>query len=202
MKSKIKVYNSDRGYDLAAKDYDKKEPYLNSFERKQLFPALPNIKGKKVLDVGAGTGRLTLELYKLGAEVTALDVSEKMLQELKKKNKNIETVVGDAENLPFPDNTFDMVTAAFLIVHLKDPIRFFDEAYRVLKNDGFFLVTNINQKDPPRIKTKEGEIVIESFYHRPEKIREIIESLAFGIEKEIFVKEHDNWINQILICKK
>ena len=199
---KIKVFDSEKGYNLAAKEYDKRKTYLDSFEKKQLLPLLGDIAHKKILDVGAGTGRLSVELQKLGAEVTALDVSEEMLGELKRKNKNIETVVGDAEKLQFENETFDIVVAAFLIVHLKDPTRFFDEVYRVLKNGGKFLVTNINQKDPPKIKTSAGEIVIESFYHRPEKVRGILESLAFGIEKEVIVKEGEVWINQIVLARK
>ncbi len=87
-------------------------------------------------------------------------------------------------------------------MHLKNPTRFFDEVYRVLKNDGYFLVTNINQKDPPKIKVHNHEFVVESFYHRPEEIKEILESLAFGIEKELFIKENDVWVNQLLLCKK
>ncbi len=199
---KIKVFDSAKGYNLAAKEYDKRQAYLDSFEKNQLLPLLGDVAGKKILDVGAGTGRLSVELQKLGAEVTALDVSEVMLQELHRKNKNIGIVVGDAEKMPFGSEAFDIVVAAFLIVHLKNPERFFDEAYRVLKNGGKFLVTNINQKDPPKIHTKEGEVVIESFYHRPEKVREILGSLAFGIEKEVFVKENDVWVNQIILARK
>lgn len=200
--SKIQVYNSAQGYNLAAKEYDKKIDYLNSFENKQAIPLLGDIAGKKVLDVGAGTGRFTFMLREQRAEVTALDVSEKMLEEIGRKNKHIQTIVGDAENLPFKDGEFDVVTAAFLIVHLKNPTRFFDEVYRALKSDGLFLVTNINQKDPPKVKTKEGEVVIESFYHRPEQVREQLESLAFSIEKEVFVKEGETWVNQIILAKK
>lgn len=199
---KIKVYDSTAGYDLAAENYDKKEAYLNSFEKRQFLPLLGDIKGKKVLDVGAGTGRFSIILQAAGADVTAMDVSEKMLAKLSKKNKKIKTVVGDAENMPFEDNSFDMVTAAFLIVHLKDPTRFLDEAYRILKNGGLLAISNINQKDPPKVKTPAGEIVIESFYHRPEKIREILDSLAFGMEKEIFVKEKEVWVNQIILAGK
>ena len=113
----------------------------------------------------------------------------------------IQTVVGDAESLPFENDSFDIVTAAFLIAHLKDPIRFFDEVYRVLKDGGIFVFTNINQKDPPLVKTKDGEIIIESFYHRPEKIKEILESLAFSVE-EVFIKEKEVWVNQIILAKK
>jgi ubiquinone/menaquinone biosynthesis C-methylase UbiE len=199
---RIKVYDSEEGYNLAAREYDKREAYLSSFEKNKLVPLLGDLKEKNILDVGAGTGRLSVSFVGAGAQVTALDISEGMLTELAKKNNKIKTVVGDAENLPFEKETFDVVTAAFLIVHLKNPTRFFDEVYRVLKDGGFFLVTNINQKDPPKIKAHNHEFVVESFYHRPEKIKEILESLAFGIEKEIFVKENDVWVNQIILAKK
>jgi ubiquinone/menaquinone biosynthesis C-methylase UbiE len=194
--------SSTAGYNLAAADYNKKEKYLNSFEKDKLIPLLGDVKGKTILDVGAGTGRAAAPLAKMGAEVTALDVSEQMLKELKKKNSKIKTVVGDAESLPFPDKSFDAVVAVFLIVHLKDPARFFDEAYRVLKDGGMLVVSNINQKEPPEVKTSVGVIKIESYYHRPEKIREILESLAYDIKNEIFVKENDVWVNQIIAAQK
>lgn len=199
---KPKFLSSEEGYNLAAAVYDENENYLNSFEQGELIPLLAGIADKKVLDVGAGTGRLSVSLASRGAKVTALDLSPKMLEKIKRKNKQITTVVGDAENLPFKNDAFDIVTAAFLVVHLKDPARFFDEVYRVLKDGGLFLVTNINQKHPPEVKTKEGQIIIESFYHRPEKIREILESLAFKIEEEVFVKEKDVWVNQIILARK
>lgn len=193
--------SSSCGYDLAAPDYDQKEKYLSSFEKGQLQPLFANLGGKKVLDVGAGTGRLVGELIKRGAKVTALDVSTEMLLVLKKKFQ-IEAVVGDAEALPFPEGTFDWVVATFLIVHLKNPRHFFDQAYRVLKPGGKLLVTNINQKEPPEVKTKEGNIKIESYYHRPQRVREILEELAFGIEEEIFIEEGEEWVNQIIVARK
>lgn len=187
---------------MAAKYYDDKKKYLNSFEQNKILPFLADVTNKNILDIGAGTGRLSVALAARGARVTALDVSQNMLGLVKKKNSKIITVVGDAESLPFENETFNIVMAAFLIVHLKDPARFFDEVYRVLKDGGIFVVTNINQKEAPLVKTDEGEIKIESFYHRPEKIRETLESLAFKIEREIFVKEKEVWVNQILVARK
>ncbi|MEK7131864.1 MAG: class I SAM-dependent methyltransferase [Patescibacteria group bacterium] len=202
MSKKTKVLSSEVGYNLAVDVYDENENYLNSFEQGEFIPLLGALADKKILDVGAGTGRLSLPMANRGAQVTALDVSSKMLELVKKKNSKIITVVGDAESLPFEKEAFDIVTAAFLIVHLKDPTRFFDEAYRVLKDGGILAVTNINQKDPPRVKTKTDQIIIESFYHRPEKIKDILRSLAFKIEQEVFVKEKDVWINQIILARK
>ncbi|KKW42475.1 MAG: Methyltransferase type 11 [Candidatus Magasanikbacteria bacterium GW2011_GWA2_56_11] len=204
MPKRHRSHNSASGYDLASSVYDKKEGYLNSFEQGKAIPLLGHVAGREILDVGAGTGRLALPLALSGARVTALDISAGMLSVLARKDrgKHVRTVLGEAEALPFAGETFDAVTAAFVIVHLKDPRRFFDEAYRVLKNGGLFLITNINQKDPPEINTPEGNIVIESYYHRPERVREVLAKLAFSIEREETIRENGVWINQIILARK
>ena len=201
MKKKIKIFLSADGYDLASSVYDRRVDYLNSFEKGGLWPLLGDLKNKKVLDVGAGTGRLAIELSRRGAEVTALDVSPKMLEVLHHKNRRIKTIVASAEAMPFADESFDWVVAAFLIVHLDDPRCFFDEAYRVLKPGGRLLVTNINQKEPPEVKTKSEPIKIISYYHRPEKIRDLLAELAFGVEEKI-IEENGRWVCQILVGVK
>ena len=100
---KIKILPSEAGYNLAADVYDENENYLNSFEQGELIPLLGALADKKILDVGAGTGRLSLPMANRGAQVIALDVSPKMLELI--KNSKIETVVGDAESLPFKNET-------------------------------------------------------------------------------------------------
>ncbi len=204
MKKKVTLYQSKPGYDLVSSVYDTKENYLNSFEKRKLIPLLGEINNKKILDVGAGTGRISIQLAKHGGHVTSVDISSEMLNVLKNKAKHlsIETLVGDAESLPCTDSSFDIVVAAFLIVHLKNPKHFFNEVYRVLKDGGIFLVTNINQKNPPMIETPKGGVIIKSFYHRPDHIRTNLEDQAFAIEHEDMILENNVWINQIILARK
>src|SRR6185369_3013432 len=69
--------------------------------------------GDRVLDAGAGPGRFTLELLRLGAHVTALDISPGQLELLKARIPDVEAVVGDITDLShFPNDTFD-VTVCF-----------------------------------------------------------------------------------------
>lgn len=202
MSKKIEVLDSKKGYNLAAPKYDKNNAYLNSFEKEELWRMIGDVDNLDILDVGAGTGRVTVRLAHEGAHVTALDVSEEMLEVLIKKSHKIKTIVGDAEKLPCEDDSFDMIISTFVIVHLADPKRFFDEVYRVLRPDGVLIVTNINQKRPPEVETNNDPIIIDSYYHRPEAIIEKLEDLAFEIAEEKIVYEGDVWVNQIIKAVK
>ncbi len=194
---------SEEGYDLYAEFYDQKSAYLDSFEGHALLKMMKALKGKRVLDLGCGTGRIVPELLKTANEVVGLDTSKKMLEVAKKKFPNVEFVCGEAKALPFEDESFDAVVATFLIVHIPNPEICFEEVYRVLKPGGVFLVTNINQRKAPKLELKERrKIVIKSFYHLPQHVRKALEKSFFKIEKEDFVYEKEQWINQIILARK
>lgn len=200
---KKKVYDSARGYDLYASSYDESLAYLNSFEKGALEKLLGDLRGLKVLDLGCGTGRIIGMLKERGADVTALDISEEMIETVSRKFPDVECVVGDSENLPFADESFDIVLGLFWIVHLKDLRPSFDEVYRVLKDEGRFILSNINQKKAPKLKTKTGEeIVIESYYHMPKHVVEALEKSLFEVMRDEFIYEKDVWVNQILEGRK
>jgi ubiquinone/menaquinone biosynthesis C-methylase UbiE len=104
------------------------------------------IKGRpaRVLEIGCGTGRLTNHLAKkLGpyANVVAMDINPAMLEVAKQKVDagNIEFQVADAQNLPYPDNSFDFVVSQFSFMFLPEKQKGFNEAWRVLKPGGQFL---------------------------------------------------------------
>lgn len=126
--------------------------YYDKWEIKSLQKALPHsLAGKKALDIGCGTGRISLLLAKLGADVTSLDFSAVMLKHLKleaRKRKvasRITTIESPADKLPLNDNLFDIVTCFGLMEHLPPAIRrkTILEAFRVLKPNGkMFAVVN------------------------------------------------------------
>lgn len=191
------------GYSRYACTYDKTEKYWDSFEQHKLDGYFREAKGKKVLDAGAGTGRLSVRLQNAGAQVTALDISPEMLAILKKKRHIVETVEGDMEDMPFKDGTFDMVFSSLAIVHLKKIDKFLDECYRVLKDNGKLILINIHYRKPLVLSDKQGKYTITCYNHFPKHVREEAEKLAFGVEKEIIVDEGDRvWISQILELKK
>lgn len=191
------------GYNLYAEAYEKDHAYLDTFEGDVIFTLLGKIKGLKVLDVGCGAGRLTKFLRNEGAEVSVADISEEMIKIIGKKFPDVKAYQAGMDKLPFPDDTFDIVTAAFVIVHLETLEKSFEEIYRILKPGGFFIVTNVNQRKPPKLKTKEGEkIVIKSQYHRPEDVITALKDCFFEIEKEEFVYANGAWVNQIIKARK
>jgi ubiquinone/menaquinone biosynthesis C-methylase UbiE len=198
-----KLFLSKEGYDKYASLYDDKLDFLNSFEKGMIGEIVGDVSGKKVLDVGCGTGRLIQKLVEKGAVVTGADISSEMLKIAQRKFGQVEFVEADIEHLPFENDSFDVVVASFVIVHLKDLRKAFDEVYRVLKPGGSFIVTNVNQKKAPKLKTAtREEIVIISYYHIPEHVVSALKDALFNIQEEEFINENGIWINQIVKAVK
>lgn len=97
-------------------------------------------KDKKVLEVGVGDGIDHLELAKAGAILTGIDITPKSIELTKKNlefhNYSSNLLVADAENLPFDDNSFDVVYSFGVLHHTPDTQKAIDEIYRILKTQG------------------------------------------------------------------
>ncbi|MFH0838146.1 MAG: class I SAM-dependent methyltransferase [Patescibacteria group bacterium] len=192
-----------QGYARYAHEYDELEKFWDSFEQNKLDPYIAESAGKKVLDAGAGTGRVSLRLHAAGAEVTALDISPEMLAKLHQKEPGIEVVEGDMEDMPFEDEQFDMVFSSLALVHLKKVEPFLDEAYRVLKDGGLLVLVNIHYRKSMTLKDNQGKYTIEAYNHFPRHLTEAAEKLAFGVEKdEILTEGDDVWVSQVLVLQK
>jgi ubiquinone/menaquinone biosynthesis C-methylase UbiE len=90
----------------------------------------------RLLDVATGPGYVAAAAAERSADVVGLDFSQTMLGFARERVPGVEFVQGDARDLPFEDETFDAVTAAFLLLHLGSPERAVAEAARVLRPGG------------------------------------------------------------------
>ena len=117
------------------------EPYAIEVA-KRIDPSAVSI----ALEIAAGTGRVTRHIRErlpASAKLIASDISEEMLSEAKKKLSHlaVDWQMIDAQQLPFGDNSIDLVVCCFGYMFVPDKPKAFAEAYRVLKPGGLFLIT-------------------------------------------------------------
>ena len=99
--------------------------------------------GQTVLDLGTGTGVLPRNLYRYGARFVGVDIEEQQIVEARKlsalKGMDINYIVAAAEDVNFPDNSFDVVTACQSFIYFDQQL-IFPKIHRLLKNGGHFCI--------------------------------------------------------------
>ena len=104
-------------FDGVARGYDRTNAVLSvgnaGLWRAATGRAVDPQPGERILDIAAGTGTSAAALSKSGAKVIALDFSQGMVEEGRRRHPGLEFVQGDAEKLPFGDDEFDAVTISF-----------------------------------------------------------------------------------------
>lgn len=125
---------------------DTDEVYSNAGRVLRHLSKITTLAGKRVLEIGAGTGRDSFPLAEQGAAVVQLDYAENSLRILKRLAEEsklpVNIVGGDTFSLPFRDETFDVVFHQGLLEHFRKPVaeRLLQENIRVLKQGGLLLV--------------------------------------------------------------
>lgn len=143
-------------FDQVAKGYDRTNALLSggnsALWRIATVKALAITPGERVLDVAAGTGTSSKALQRAGANVVALDFSPGMVAEGRLRHPDIEFVEGDAEDLPFPSQSFDAVTISFGLRNVNNPQVALGEMYRVLKPGGRIVICEFSHPPAPLVK--------------------------------------------------
>ncbi len=136
-------------------------------ENRIILSSLGDIRGKKILDIGCGAGEAAVYFAKKGADVTAIDISERMLDVAKglakRYNVNINTKISSSDHIKFHDEIFDIVYAANLLHHvdIESSLR---EISRVLRKGGAFAawdpiahnpIINIYRKMATEVRTRD-----------------------------------------------
>lgn len=139
--------------------YDRIAPFYDLFEapmevmggRERRGRVIAGVHGR-VLEVGVGTG-LNLGHYAAEAEVTGIDMSERMLDRARRRSGRMSRAVtlrrADVEALPFAGDTFDTVTATCVFCSVADPVQGLKEVARVVKPDGEVrLLEHVRPRNP------------------------------------------------------
>jgi SAM-dependent methyltransferase len=132
-------YASERGLEGRRAAYKEAE---GDDPRELAFAAVAEIKPADVLEVGCGPGELAERIGReLGATVLAVDQSERMVELA--SARGVDARVGDVQDLPFADESFDCAVAAWMLYHVADLRRGLAELHRVLRPGGRLVaVTN------------------------------------------------------------
>lgn len=166
----------------------KKSLYNEMTEMPAMMKMLGNVKDKKVLDWGCGSGIYIKKLKSKGADIKGFDISQEMVEIARKINPNIEIKVGSGTKIPFNEK-FDIVFASLAIHYLKKLDKPFQEIARVLNSDGIFIFSTGNPiakaGKSMRIEGKKYKVLGVKSYFTTDKT-EIIYTTKNGKKVKIF----------------
>jgi SAM-dependent methyltransferase len=151
---------------------------------------------QQIVDVGAGTGKLTRAIAAAGRTVTAVDPDATMLATLTANSRDIPTLVGTAEKLPLPDASADELTFG-QAWHWVDPVAASREAGRVLRPGGALgLIWNIRDRSEPWVQelvelmeSSAAETLVEGDGPVVDEPFGPLESRTFGWTRELSVEQ-------------
>lgn len=129
------------GWESAANAYHDHWGGLSMQSATAMLQAARVKKGSYVLDVATGAGYVAAKAAEIGAVSTGLDFSQAQVELARLTYPEVSFCQGDAQDLPFENETFDAVVMGFGMNHLPDPEKAASEAWRVLKLGGVFAFT-------------------------------------------------------------
>ena len=147
-----------RSFDAVAAEYERHRPEYPEDALRWVVEQLGIEPGAHVLDVGAGTGKLTRGLVAFGFEVAAVEPGASMLHQLRTAVPEAEALEGPAEAIPLPDGSVDAAFAG-QAYHWFDPQRAVPELHRVVRaGGGLVLVWNWRDERDP-LQRELGELI-------------------------------------------
>ena len=179
--------------------------FADTVENNLIFKYLPELNGKKLLDVGCGTGHYSIRAYSRGATVTGMDFSEKMLYIAKEKAKLLSIplnfILGDMDNIPFNDNTFDVVISVTSLEFSKNPKNPLKEFLRVLKPGckaviGVLSKTSLWSKKRIKQAYSPDNIYFYAHFFEPKELKNLLIEAGFKsviIDSSLFLPPNDNY---------
>lgn len=153
----------------------------------------------KILDLGCGKGSTISYLYNnFNIKAVGIEPSEKLLNIAKSSCEFADFVKGSGESLPFADESFDCVIAECTLSLMTDLSATIQEVNRVLKKNGWFVVTDVYSKNPsalPELEEYSFNSCIRGL-HDLEKLQQKIERKGF---KSVYLEDYSALLKELLV---
>jgi len=187
-------------YNAVAWQYWQSHKHLNSFYHIEFLRFLPRWKIFKIIDLWAWDGRMFPVLNSLPhSEITACDISEKMLEKYPKEAKK--KIINLEEIFPFEDNSFDLAFCFFTLEHINNIENFFSETYRILSNDGQIFIWHFFQRREFERSINQKKFKIQQYKRSTDEISEVAKKCFFDISIiPLYDKSIHTW--DLIIWKK
>jgi len=154
---------------------DEQGKNIDKIEKRILEEHIKAAPKDNFLELGCGTGHWTSCFTDMGFQVTAVDESEAMLNiAVSKKIKNASFLLADAAELPFPDNSFNIIASVTMLEFVKDPVKMLDEVYRLLKPDGTLILGCLNKNSVPGKNRDDDPVFKYASFFSPNEIKDML----------------------------
>lgn len=190
----ITTYN--KTHDL----YDKAvEKFWQEFPQSTINEFAKKLEGKKVLNIGSGTGKDAVLLREKELDILCIDASAKMI--LKTKGLGFKSILMDMRNMSFKNNTFDGIWAYTSLLHITkgDMIKVLYTIHNILKQNGVLLIGMIEGTFEGIINSRHLNNATRYFqYYEETELKEIVENIGFTLEHQDRYKQGEkSYLHQI-----
>lgn len=203
----MNVQDNQTGYNKWSSFYDEYSNPTVAIDELSFPQVYSHEKKKRVLEIGCGTGRHTLRLLENENHVTAIDISQGMLEKAKKKTSDYsEThfLLGDFLSTEFERAEFDFIVMSLVLEHIANLTFFFKKTRSLVKEGGHFYFSEIHPKRGvlAHFKSPNGEEVhLSSSHHTEEEIFSSATTNGFTVQevRSVFggpelVKQKSKWV--------
>lgn len=191
--------NIQKAYNEWSETYDTDQNLTRDLDQKVTREELANLHVDSILEIGCGTGKNTPFLAQVGKRVHAIDFSEGMIEKAKEKVKagNVRFSVADlTQPWPCEARDYNLIVCNLVLEHIQDLSFIFSQAFRVLDDQGTFLINELHpfrQYEGKKARFDRGEGVMEI----PAFVHHISDFLNAAATNELrFVKLSEWWHEQ------
>jgi len=178
-----------------AKQYNKTNWVKNNSFIDAFIGMIPNKHYPNILEVGIGTGAVAEKVSERIGPLTGIDISQEMIDKI--NHDGITPIVANAHNLPFKDESFELIYMRNVIHYIDDPKKVFSEMYRCLKPGGQFLFSQVVPPDDSISKEYDWLVGRDIHYPTKSEILGLFSSFhSFKQDDFVFEKQSImNWLS-------